>query len=150
MFRRRVSGDVRRASFTGYGRNVYYSPPPFLQHRRQRRSRAVKGAREIDSEMTMPEFVGRCDDCGALRNTRVVDENVSIAKSFAHISKHARHAFRIGHIADQANRAGANLLRNFFNLFRRTRGDSNARALMCEGESDGASNAPATTGYQCE
>src|SRR5215208_846201 len=136
MFRRRVCGDVRRPSFTGYGRNVYYSPPPFLQHRWQRRSCAVKSAREIDSEMTMPEFVGRCDDGGALRDTSVVDENVSLAKSFAHIRKHARHAFRIGDIADQANRARANLLRDFFNLFRRTRGDSDARALTCKGESD--------------
>jgi hypothetical protein len=99
--------------------------------------------------MAVPEFVGGVDECRALRDTGVVHENVGIAESLAHVSKHARDAFRIGNIADKRDCSVANFMSDLFDLFSRARRDCDTHTFARKSERDYAAYASAAAGYQC-
>src|SRR6185369_4255790 len=94
--------------------------------------------------MFMPELVSGVHDCGALRDAGVVDENIYVANSL----KHQRDTFRIGDVADERDRAVADLISDLFDLFCCPRGDGDTHALACEGEGDRATNASAAASDQ--
>ena len=96
----------------------------------------------------MPELVGGVDDCGALGDARVVDENIRVAKTFAQIAEHACDAFRIGDVTDERDRIVADFPRDLFDLFGSSRGNGDADSLACEGEGDSATDASAAASDQ--
>ena len=96
----------------------------------------------------MPELVGGVDDCSALGDARVVDENVRVAKTFAQIAEHACDAFRIGDVADERDRAVTDLVSNLFYLFGSSRCDRDVDASTRKGKGNRAANASAAAGDQ--
>src|ERR1044072_2948480 len=99
--------------------------------------------------MAMPELVAGVYERGAFRDAGVVDENVGVAELFTQFSEHARDAFRIRDIADEADGSIANLMSDLFDLFGSPRRDCDARALACESECDGAADTSTAASYQC-
>ena len=95
----------------------------------------------------MPEFVSSVDECGTFRDTGVVDENIRVAETLAHLAEHPRDAFRIGDIAHEGNRAVADLTSDLFDLFGRARRDCDTHTLACKRERYCASYASAAAGY---
>ena len=64
-------------------------------------------------------------------------------------AEHARDAFRIGDVANECDRVVADLVRDLFDLFGSSRGNSDARALACECECDRATDTTTTAGDEC-
>ena len=76
----------------------------------------------------MPELVSCVDDRRALGDAGVVDENVRVAKTLAHLAEHARDTLGIGDVADERDRFVADLTSDLFDLFGSPCSDGNARA----------------------
>src|ERR1041384_2836039 len=97
----------------------------------------------------MPVFVGRVDERGALRNAGVVDENISVTKTFMQLSEHALDALRIRNVTGERDGAVANLVCDLLDLFNRSGGDCDACSFTCERECDRAPDASTAAGYEC-
>ena len=99
--------------------------------------------------MAVPELVRGGDECCALSDAGVVDEDIGVAELFAHIGEHARDAFRIGNIADESDGSIANLMSDLFDLFGSPRRDCDTHTLSGESERYRATYASAAASYQC-
>ena len=97
----------------------------------------------------MPVFVGGVDERCAFSNAGVVDENISVTKTFAQLAEHSLDALRIGNVTDERDGVVADLGCNLLDLFDCSGGDCDARSFACERECDRTSDASAAAGYQC-
>src|SRR5260370_5901829 len=76
MFGSSVSRDVGCAGFSGNRSDIDNPSPTSDQHRRQSEACAMKGAGEVDRQMTLPHRLVSFHKRRGLGYSRIVDQNV--------------------------------------------------------------------------